>query len=469
MAGLLLASWGEKARAAEGADAPKVHEIKKGSLDPGVELDVMTESAEMAPLSLEPKNWSDLSVLEAVPHGTKVRQGDVVLRLDPEKIDEKIEEDERSRAGAMLALELAEAELGNLEKTTPLKLAAAKRNYENANEEYNYFEQTDRAEKQKATRFNVKSAEERLANANEELEQLQKMYDADDLTEETEEIILKRQKFAVESSQYSLDRARLMMKRSLEVLIPREYESLKATRMEQDLAYELSKESLPRNLEQKRLAVEKMRRDRQQADEKLAELKQDRELFTVEAPFDGLVYYGDCDQGKWTTGPAVMKKLQPGGKIGSREVFMTLVRPDKLQLRAVVPEAKLGPLKKGMKGTAFPVSFPEAKLETRLRDLSYIPLPGGGFEALLSIQPDAEIPLYPGMNCKVTLGGGDDADRLIAPETAVFGKGEEAHVFVAQEGGEPRKQMVKLGEAKGGRVEILEGLAEGDKILLEKP
>src|SRR5437773_2131812 len=71
----------------------------------------------------------------------------------------------------------------NLEKTTPLNLAAARRTHRVANEELAYFEATGRAQREKSSRFNLKSAEQRLEGAKEELNQLEKMYKADDLTE----------------------------------------------------------------------------------------------------------------------------------------------------------------------------------------------------------------------------------------------------------------------------------------------
>ena len=85
------------------------------------------------------------------------------------------------------------AELDNLKESTPQKLEAAKRSHRVANEDFTYFDKTNRVQREKSARFNLKSAEQRLENALEELKQLEKMYKADDLTEETEEIILKRQ------------------------------------------------------------------------------------------------------------------------------------------------------------------------------------------------------------------------------------------------------------------------------------
>ena len=69
--------------------------------------------------------------------------------------------------------------------------------------------------------FSVKSAVEYLEYAKEELRQLEKMYRSKDLTEETEEIILRRTRFQVESSEVQLKEAELRRDVTLKVELPR--------------------------------------------------------------------------------------------------------------------------------------------------------------------------------------------------------------------------------------------------------
>ena len=98
-----------------------------------------------------------------------------------------------------------------------------------------------------------------------------------------------------------------------------------------------------------------------------------------------------------------------------------------------------------------------------------MPLPGGGFEARLSVQPDAGVRLMPGMNCKVTLGDEPRADHLVAPKEAIFGEGDQKHVFVTTTDGKSEKRIVKTGDSNAKMIEVLEGLSEGEKILLKRP
>lgn len=451
------------------AEPPATHTLARGALKRLVTLDAVFESADMHPLKIEPKTWMDWTVLEAVPHGARVKKGDTLVRIDSEKIREQIDDLEQDGAGALTALEIAQAELENLKQTTPQRLLAAKRNARLAEEDFAYFQETGRPLRTKTAQFNLRSAEQRLEYAAEELKQLEKMYQADDLTEETEEIILKRQRFAVESAQFGLESTRLHTARDLNVFIPREEENLKNQKRDQELALALAEDTLEKHLARKAFEVQKLKRDQRKSQKRLADLKADLEAMLIRAPTDGLVYYGACEHGKWPTAPAVAKKLLPGGKLTPFEVFMTVVNPAALRLKAVVPEAELTKVRVGLTGDAALVSAPDKKFKVRLEELGQVPMVTGGFEATLSAPPEAMAGLVPGLNCKVTLGGDAKPDQLLAPKEAVFSEGDQKHVFALKSDGKHEKRAVKTGEADDKMIEILEGVAEGERLLLKKP
>jgi len=447
-------------------EAPATHTVKKGALKSKAQVDAVIEPRQMEAIKFTPKSWSDFTVQEVVAHGAQVKKGEVLIRFEQEKIKDQLEDLEAERPGAKIAFELATAELENLEQSTPAKLDAAKRLFRNADEDYSYFESTGRPQREKSAKFSLKSAEQRLENAAEELKQLMKMYEADDVTEETEEIILKRQKYAVETAQFFLESSKLTTTRDLEVFIPREYENLKNNRRDQELAMSLAEQNLPKNLAKKRLDYEKMKRDQKKAEKKLADLKSDIELMAIESPMEGIVFYGANENGKWTTGGTVSKKLIPGGKVTASEVIMTVVNPENLILKATIAEGDLGKFKQGMKGTASPIAAPDRKIPVVLEELGYLPLPGGGFEAEISFKKDKSIRLYPGMTCKITFTEGDGGETLLAPKDAVFGDEGAKHVYLSKGA---KKRNVKVGESDDKMIVITDGLSSGDQILLKKP
>jgi HlyD family secretion protein len=371
------------------------------------QIDAVLESTEMAAIKIVPRTWADFTIIEAAAHGARVKKGDLLVRCETEKIKEQISDLEQDAPGSKLAFEIASAELENLKQSTPLRLENAKRTHRLADEDYSYFETIGRAQREKNAIFSVKSAEQRLQNATEELTQLQKMYQADDLTEETEEIILKRQRFAVDAAKLSLESSKLFSERELKTSLPREHESLKNAKRDQELALALAEQTFPKTLSKKIQDLDKMKRDQKKSEKRLNDLKHDLDLLTIDSPADGIVYYGANENGKWPGAATVAKRLVPGGKLAPNEIFITVINPDKLVLKAIVPEAELSKFKQGQKGEASPVAAPDKKLPVKLEELGYVPAPGGGFEATLSLEPAKDIRLMPGMTCKVTLSGGD--------------------------------------------------------------
>jgi hypothetical protein len=55
-------------------ETPPTYTVARGALKAKAQLDAVVEAVEMLPVKLEPKLWSDLTVLEAVPHGARVKK-----------------------------------------------------------------------------------------------------------------------------------------------------------------------------------------------------------------------------------------------------------------------------------------------------------------------------------------------------------------------------------------------------------
>lgn len=443
------------------ATAPTTHTLKQGLFEIKVELPGVFDAMKATPISLAPKEWGSLSVLNAAPHGADVKKGAVIARLETEKLEEAIQQAELAQPLSELALKLAELELAELEKSTPLNLASSQRAKMQAEEDLAYFEETDRGQRQKSAEQNLRQATQYLSYAREELDQLQKMYAADDLTEETEEIIVTRAKNSVEDAQFRVESTKLSTGRTLKTTLPREYQSLRDRVQSSAIAWEKSSQSLPQALKKKRLEVEKMKLDQKEGDKRLESLKQDLASLVVKAPHDGVVYYGADQRGKWDTAAVVEKKLVPGGKLMPHEVFMTLVQSQPLQVETSIPEDKLSLLKQGVFAKITPSADPGASLQGELASMSRVPLASGGFAGTVRIV-DGTDGLYPGMSCKVLFEVYKNEQALTVPEKAL--SKEDGKSFVHLKDG--KKQEVETGRSDGKMVEILSGLKAGDTVKL---
>lgn len=449
---------------------PKTAKIEKGLILVDLNLKGTLEAEQASEISIELKSWTlPLVVRKAVPHGTPVKSGDVLVELETDKIDRAIRELRFERELGELSLRLAEDELPVLEKSLPVELAAAERSSKIAEDDLKRFLEVDRPLGELAAEFSVKASKQFLENAREELTQLERMYRDKDLTEETEEIILKRQRFSVEQSEFSLKNAENRREVALKVELPRREISAREAATKAALAYEKARSSLPLSVQQKRIALNKLRYETSRTAERLSELEQDREAMIIRAQADGLAYHGRNQQGQWSTASATAR-LQKGGTLSSQDVFMTIVAARPLRLRVDVEEKDLHLLQEGATGQARPVGYPDQKIPARITKVGGVPVGPGKFDAMIALDlPDSASQLVPGLACNLRVVAYRKDDALLAPAGSVFSDDQGESHFVFLPGEKPERRSVWVGKSSGSKTEILGGLKEGDEILVDRP
>jgi len=458
---------------------PATVNVEKGPFRVDVTLSGIFEAKRVAEVSIRPRSWTMPLVVErAIELGTPVKKGDVLVEFDRQKIDKAVQDAEVENALTEMALKHAEEELPILEKSLPVELAAAERAKTHADEDLRNFVEIDRPMAERAAHFWVRRYGEWLEYAREELRQLEKMYRSKDLTEETEEIILRRQRFQIEMYEFYLKEAELERDQTLKVHLPRQDQQVRENAVKQAIELERARALLPLNVNQKRQTIAKLKHDRDKGTEKLAEQRGDREAMTVRAPADGLVYYGRPERGQWSSSAAAAQKLHKGGTIPPDEVFITIVAARPIAIRATVEEKDLAALSRPaeLKGRVTPTSDPDLHVAGRLAGILTVPSTPGKFEAMIDVDLDDVKPaIKPGMACSVkfTLYRKDNA--LAVPARAVFEDDatDEPSYFVylskADKDGKHPRRTVKIGKKSSTKTEIIEGLAEGDAILASRP
>jgi multidrug efflux pump subunit AcrA (membrane-fusion protein) len=462
----------EKGNATKDADAkPATRKLKKGPFHIEVALDGVFEAQNQAELFIRPQEWSLLSVLKAVEHGAVVKQGDMVLALDTEKIDRMIKDLRAEAELNDLALKQATLQLAATEKFAPLDDQANDRSRRIVEEDWKRFQEVEKPLMAKLTEYRLKATKEMLEYAEEEYRQLEKMYKADDLREETEKIVLRRAKNGVDRAKLELELAEAAHEEAVKLLLPRTEEKTKDQTERSRIDAEYVKISLPLLLSKRRLEVEKLQLARDLAQEKLKKLVADRDAMMVKAPIDGIVYYGHSSRGKWSA--LSVETLRRGASILPNEVFMTVVQTRPLMIRATVPESQLQRVHAGVQAVVFPAGFAGLKLSAVVQRVGAIPMGISGFDCQLTVAADGlNSAIVPGMNCEMKMIPYKKTDALTVPPKAVFTEDfdpAKQYVYLQAKDGKPQKRVVTLGERNDKQIEVLGGLAEGDEILLEKP
>ncbi|MBN2022441.1 MAG: HlyD family efflux transporter periplasmic adaptor subunit [Pirellulales bacterium] len=461
----------EAAKPAEAKPAepakPETCEAKREPLRIDVEVKGTFEPRRVTSISLRMKQWSTLTVLKAVEHGARVEQGDLLVALDLDKIDEAIADLQAQIRLADIDLERGRQELAAMKKLAPMDLAATARNERILREDFDRFMKIELPTARESADFYLKMAADNLAYEREELDQLEKMYKADDLTEETEEIVLRRAKDSVERAEHSYKLSKLRHEQAVKFGLPREEQSVKDSFERDKIALAQAKILLPMGLKRQQWTMRKTEVERARADEKLKELLADRAAMTIKAPVDGVVYYGKWVDGAWS-GATTSDQLARGTTLQADKVFMTIVQTRPLRIRAEIAEKDLQYVHAGLKGVAHPTAFSDRKLQAVVADVAEVPSAGGSFGATLTLAGGDVKALAPGMTCAVTLPGYVNPKALVVPPTAVGTEPldrEKHFVYRVGKDDKPVKRPVELGKRTDKGVEILKGLAEGDKIL----
>ncbi len=450
---------------------PETYKVKKKDLKIDVELDGVFVADDMEEVALRPKVWSTFKVEEAVAHGARVHKGDVLVKFDDEDIEKAIAEGGLDERLGELALMQAEEEFPRHEKSIELEYELAKREFDQDTDEYERFQKVMRDLSEKLANYYLKSAEQEFDNAKEELDQLEKMYNADEITEETEEIVLRRQKFQVEMAEFFVKYSKINHDYTVNVSIPRREQALSTAVEQSKLAFDHAKMVKSLGLSHERYELESLRERRSRAVEKQGKLVADRALMTLRAPSDGLAYYGRQIDGRWIEVGSMASKLVPFGAVSPNSVVITIVKDRPMYVQTTVGEKEFPAVKEGQAATVAPLADDDVELAGSVKKLTDVPGSGNKFNVRINLESDDEGPewLKPGMSCKAKVATYEAKDAIVVPAELVQTdeKNEKKKYVMLQveDEAKPVRRDVKLGKTKDKEVEVLKGLKAGDEIV----
>ena len=431
------------------------------------EFDCVAVPAKAAEVAVDAAKWADFTVESILDHGTAVKKDDVLVTFKSESLERALDDQRREVEKAALALADAQSALAAAEAELPIKLTAARAAHERATADLERFTKINRPAHEERANKDLDMSQFRLKSAKEELKQLLEMYAADDLTEETEEFILERQKKSVEAAEFSLKMQQLATEETLKVDLPRQDEDLTRGLKQAKITLERTEAELPRAVGQAKIAAAAAAAAHQRLTADLAELEADATKLTLKAPVAGRFYYGVFDDGKWVTGDTV-KGLVKGGKVAAVRPFATVV-PDAPELRfmARVEQNALRGLAKDAAGKLRISGYEEQPLDAKVLSVEPVPGTDGLFLVGLSAKLPEGLVAAPGAKAKAEVQVHSNPKAIVVPKTALKdGDGGTHQVEVRLADSETERRDVKVGRSNGDEVEILSGLEAGQAMVV---
>lgn len=181
-------------------------------------------------------------------------------------------------------------------------------------------------------------------------------------------------------------------------------------------------------------------------------LARELEDTVIKAPFDGVVG---------------ARMVSPGQFMSVGQPVTRLVRLDPLEVNFRIPERYVGMIRNGQPVSMESVAMPGAAIEGTIFYVDPVIDTATRTVAAKARVANPDRTLKPGLfgNLKVVLEERQDA--LVIPESAVRYAGDQASVVVMNGEGKAEFRNVRVGQRAAGRVEITEGLAEGERVVVE--
>lgn len=182
----------------------------------------------------------------------------------------------------------------------------------------------------------------------------------------------------------------------------------------------------------------------------------------VVSPIDGIVLSRNVDEGS---------SVIPMSSAYGGTSILTLADVSTMHFEGYVDESDVGKIYEGMPARIFVDAFPDTSFEGILTRIAPM---GTKEEGIVSFRVEAEISggttmLRTGMSADVQLIIDERHDVLTLPEGAIIYEGDSTFVEIADPQARQgrRKVPVKIGLSDGIKTEIVEGLTEASRVILQ--
>ncbi len=171
----------------------------------------------------------------------------------------------------------------------------------------------------------------------------------------------------------------------------------------------------------------------------------------IRAPFSG-----------WVS----LRNISPGAIVNAGTEIATISDISSIKLDFTVPETMLAAMQPGQTIEARAAAYPEQPFRGQIANIDPVVDPNTRAVTVRARLPNPDRKLKPGMLLTV---GIETAPRmaLSVPELAVVGEGDSRFVYTIGADQKVKRTPVRTGTRLAGRVEVLEGLRPGERVITE--
>ncbi len=445
------------------ADEPTVHLAALRDL--AVVLEEKGELQAAKSVSIKSQVEGRSTIIWLIDEGTEVKEGELLVRLASDQIDDRVRTEEIRLANAEASAEAAEKEHEILigenasdARKGALALVVAKIELEK-------YTKGDWIQQRTDAELDVIRAEKVLERAQLDWQDAQDLYEGRE-----DKIITKSEWLTAQFDMYEAGVSVERAKRAIEILTtythPKELRQRESDVDESRKDLERTKKGGIARVAKSAANLAAKKAEFELTKQRLSEYKQQQSRTEIYAPAPGLVVY-DTGSGRHDR-----KQISEGAEVYERQGIIKLPDPSRMQVAVRIHESNSNKVQVGQVTYIEVEGVPGHQFVGEVTRIASVADSKQGwlnpdlkeYETVVTLDP-TEIPLKPGVTATVRIIIEQLDNVLAIPVPAVYGRGAKHFVFRGtSRSAEPVE--IEVGAASNEFVEVRSGLEIGDPILL---
>ena len=404
-------------------------------------------------------------IIFIVPEGSYVKKGDLLVELDTSQAQDQLNQQQIAFEKAQFALVQSEQQLEIQKSTVDSEVQAAELKVEFAEQDVRKYLDAGAQQERRNAEIAITNVLESLRIAEQRLEWTEKLHTEGYETKAT----LDKDRLTVSQSRLELEKARTELRIFEEFEFPRKKRQFEAALEEARENLSRVKLTGERKLAQFEADVGTQKATLDLNRERLERARNQLLAAKIFAPQEGLVVYANPG-GHWSS----ESMIEEGATVRNRQELIKLPDISSMKVNLKVHESFVNLVRPGQLAFVVLDSLPERRFQAQVRHIAVLPDSQSRWanpnlklyttEVLITDKlPD----LKPGVSARAEIVITNLQDVLAVPLQAVATRRGKQVVFRADAPDAPVSVTVGLYNSK--MIQILDGVREGDRVLLAPP
>jgi HlyD family secretion protein len=403
-------------------------------------------------------------ILSLVPEGSVVAEGDLLVELASDQIQEKLQAERLKETSADAAHEAAVKEYEIQLDQNASDIRKGELAVRIARLNLQKYEQGDWQQQLQEAELNLKRAEESRRRAVEKLEDSEKLAAKNFISQ----LDLDDDRFAAYETQIALQKAQLAKEILVKYTNPVDLEQKRSDLHEAEKELERIRKSAEANAAKKKANMESKATELDYIRKQIAKYEEQLAKCEIKAPSAGFVVY--YNEGRWWGGDT---QIREGAEVHERQTILTIPDPAVMTVILRIHEAKVDKIAVGQEALVEIEGVPGRTFAGKITKIAKLADSRNRwlnpdlkeYETEITLDP-TDIELKPGATARAQIMVDNLTDVLAVPVQSIYSKSGQSYVFLDKGRGKAQPVPVSLGASNSEYVEVRDGLEAGSTVLL---